>query len=221
MILQGEISKEVALTAGAYRAFADLTMNIGERSHQVKYLKEEITHARDRRSPARILETGIGFYIHGGFTKLCLDNLWGEDLLDTVEYEREHINEYLKEFGESNNVKIHHSDSLEFIRNAQHRYDLAFLDSANDSEHVFNEFMSVTSKMQDDGVILVDDAGVAGGDVVFRRPDNGKLIHRWPAVKKSKKGLLVHKYCIDNNIKYSVPCSNVLSVKMLDIQKKG
>ena len=195
--------------------------DIGERSDQVKRLKKEIADARDRRSPARILETGIGFYIHGGFTKLCLDNLRGEDLLDTVEHKREHIDEYLKEFVESNNVKIHHSDSLGFIRNTQHRYDLAFLDSANDSEHIFNEFMSVTSKMQDDGVILIDDAGVAGGDVVFRRPDNGKLIPRWPAVKKSKKGLLVHKHCIDNNIKYSIPCSNVLRIKMLDIQKKG
>ena len=193
----------------------------GRKTHQVKQLKEEIIRARDRRSPARILETGIGFYKHGGFTKLCFDNLSGEDLLDTIEYEQKHIDEYLKEFGESNNVKIHFSDSLGFIRNTRHRYDLAFLDSANDSEHIFNEFMSVISKMKDDGTILIDDAGVAGGDCVFRRPDNGKLILRWPAVKKSKKGLLVHKHCVDNNIKYSIPCPNVLRIKMLDIQKKG
>ena len=118
-------------------------------------------------------------------------------------------------------MKIHHSDSLEFIRNTRHRYDLAFLDSANDSEHIFNEFMSVISKMQDDGTILIDDAGVAGGGCIFRRPDNGKEIPRWPAVEKSKKGLLVHRHCIDNNIKYSIPCINMLRIKMLDIEKKG
>jgi hypothetical protein len=87
-----------------------------------------------------------------------------------------------------------------------------FLDSKNDDEHIFNEFMGAVNKMQNDGVILVDDSGIG--------PDGER------GVLKSIKGVKVHKYCVENGIEWSAPCDNaghginVLCVKMSDFIKR-
>ena len=153
-------------------------------------------YQEEKQGGVRILETGIGFYPHGGFTKVCKDLMRSQDTLDTVDIYPEHIKEYINHSGEQDNIKIHNSDSVDFIKNTSFKYDLVYLDSVNCKNHIFNEFIEVMDKLNDKALVVVDDSGIKSHNQ-----------HKWD----SYKGLKVYEYLIEKQIPFDIPCWNVLS----------
>jgi hypothetical protein len=55
----------------------------------------------------------------------------------------------------------------------ENQIDLVFLDSANDSELIYNEFISILSKLKDSALVIVDDVTLPGvkGDKILNLLD--------------------------------------------------
>jgi hypothetical protein len=174
-----------------------------KKNDRIDYIESTIKrYQKINKKGIRVLETGIGFYDHGGFTGICSKIFRSQDILDTIDISLDHIKSYTARFGEQNNIFIHHTDSVDFINKTKNFYDLVFLDSVNCKDHIFKEFLGVMKKIKPGSVIIVDDSGLKSHG--HHKPD-------------SYKGLRVHKYCVSNKIEVQIPCWNVISIEYKDL----
>jgi predicted O-methyltransferase YrrM len=71
-------------------------------------------------------------------------------------------------------VSVHHSDSLEFLKNFKQPVDFLYLDSYDYSrtdkeiqkqsqEHHLKEFKAIEDKLHNNSIVLIDDCGLPGG----------------------------------------------------------
>lgn len=69
---------------------------------------------------------------------------------------------------EFKNIEYVHSDSVKYLRETEHAFHLAYLDSANNAAHIWNEFRHVVPKMVTGGIVVIDDyqRGVKCDDVI-------------------------------------------------------
>lgn len=66
-------------------------------------------------------------------------------------------------------IEFINGHSVSCIENLQTKLDVVLLDSANDSELIFQEFMSVLPKLNEESLIIVDDVSLPGvkGDKII------------------------------------------------------
>ena len=89
-----------------------------------------------------------------------------------------------------NNVEWILSDSIEYLKNDTDTYQFVFLDSVNDSDHIFEEFKLICKRVSPNGIIMVDDAGV----------NIDKTEDSTPAVK----GVKINNFLKEKNINYEI-----------------
>ncbi|MCO4821780.1 MAG: class I SAM-dependent methyltransferase [Flavobacteriaceae bacterium] len=71
------------------------------------------------------------------------------------------------------NITIHHSDSIEFLKNFKQKVDFLYLDSYDYSldkevqiasqKHHLNEFKAIENKLHKNSIIMIDDCDLSGG----------------------------------------------------------
>jgi len=102
----------------------------------------------------------------------------------------------------SKNVKIHHSDSIDFLEKFQGEVDFLYLDSYDYSDdvevqkmsqlHHLNEFIAIEKQLHKNTIVLIDDCALPGGG-------KGKKVvgymqgKEWKIIINEYQILLVHK----------------------------
>lgn len=92
------------------------------------------------------------------------------------------------------NVQWVLSDSITYLKQNQEKFHLAFLDSQNNPDFIFEEFKLVLPKMIAGGIIIVDDAGV---DV------DGKILTNTIQVKGHRVSGLLKSLGCDNYVVFA------------------
>jgi len=72
-----------------------------------------------------------------------------------------HINVSMGMCAHLNNTMWHYEDSLKFLNRYHLRLHFVYLDSLNDADHIWQEFKLVSVMMVNQGIILIDDAGLS------------------------------------------------------------
>jgi predicted O-methyltransferase YrrM len=111
-----------------------------------------------------ILETGCirnisEQYIEGdGHSTRHIAEFITNDIFYSVDLSTKICRQYLADLGLLSKVRLVESDSLEFLKRFRNIIDIAYLDSDNNSELIFKEYMLVLPKMNKGGFIIIDDA---------------------------------------------------------------
>jgi len=125
--------------------------------------------------------------------------------LHSVDISQNAVNVAMAEVGAQkleNNVTIHLSDSLEFLRRFKEPVDFLYLDSYEYSEelperticqeHHLNEFKLIENRLHNNSIVLIDDCGLPGGGKGKKVIDY--MIPRgWKIIISKYQVLLLHK----------------------------
>ena len=147
-----------------------------------------------KRREITYLETGcIRSFFEFHWSTFHVANFIGErGILISIDNNIKSINIAKKVCSQFNNITFELSDSVKFIKKNKLKVDFALLDSANDKDLIFNEFIAVMNHMDDNGIIIIDDSGI------------NKVTNNIDSSVTSEKGHRVWEFIESNNIDYDL-----------------
>jgi methyltransferase family protein len=98
---------------------------------------------------------------HHESTRLIAETVGDRGTLTSVDSSREAIQVSREICRHLHNIEWVEAESTAYLSRVEgRRYHFAFLDSANDQDVIFEEFSLVTPLIVEDGIVMVDDAGI-------------------------------------------------------------
>ncbi len=176
--------------------FARKFVETGLGGKVMRYVAGAIAELKTQKAgPVYAIETGtIRSYEEKHESTLHISNALGErGKLVSVDLEEDSIRISRDICKNAENVEWVLSDSISYLKNyTGPKLDLAFLDSANDAELIFQEMALVCGHINPGGVLIVDDAGVL--------PDGSGIENQSGA----KKGHMVWQFLVGIGIRPEV-----------------
>jgi len=129
--------------------------------HIIESIRE--IKARCEREPILAIETGtVRSYNENTLsTYLIAKELGGGGRLVSVDMSADAIRKSRNICYGATNIEFVQSDSIQYLRGLQGRkFHFALLDSANDKDVIFDEFRLLAPMMAENGILMVDDAGI-------------------------------------------------------------
>jgi glycosyltransferase involved in cell wall biosynthesis/ADP-heptose:LPS heptosyltransferase len=106
----------------------------------------------------------------------------------------------------STNIEFVHSDSIEYLSSLEkQKFHLAFLDSVNDKDVIFNEFRLLVPMMAEGGIVIIDDAGIC--------PVNHQIDATIPAQKGHRVWEFVRSRGLEAEL-LTTPCNHGTQLKI-------
>tara|TARA_R100000995_G_scaffold50100_1_gene24127 strand:+ start:171 stop:737 length:567 start_codon:yes stop_codon:yes gene_type:complete len=96
--------------------------------------------------------------------------------------------------GNATNVEWILSDSIEYLEKDKDRYHFVLLDSVNDPIHILEEFKLIATRIHEDGILMIDDAGVG----LDKQPLESDWVHA------PRKALQVNQFLSDIDVDYKI-----------------
>lgn len=135
----------------------------------IKAIKE--LKKRFPKEPLKCLETGtLRNIIDKHNSTLHISNTLGsQDEFTSVDINPDYIKVSKEACNHSKNTKWILSDSLTYLRKTTSKYHFVFLDTVNCKNFIFEEFKLIAPKMIENGILIVDDAGVTMEGIVDKK----------------------------------------------------
>lgn len=168
---------------------------IGEQPAMINVVLSLYTLRRHFGDKLICLETGtIRSYEEKHWSTYHIAKAIGENsVLHSVDSALESIEVSKKICKGLTNIEYHHCDSIEFLKTFKYNIlHFVLLDSANDPDHIFEEFQLVIPKVCRGGFIIVDDAGIS---------IDGKTMDKSIA---AQKGHRIWQHLVDHNYEFEI-----------------
>lgn len=123
---------------------------------------EAIKELNKRCLNIRAIETGTirSYHEKHESTKYIAKTLGNNGSLISVDINPKSIEISRKICAGLNNITWVESDSISYLKKVDVKFDFVLLDSKNDDITIWNEFCAVFPKINVDGILIVDDAGI-------------------------------------------------------------
>jgi predicted O-methyltransferase YrrM len=159
-------------------------------------VREELSKLINEFDFLNCLETGtIRTYTEKHESTKHISNLIGtKGKLTSVDIEQESIAISKDICDNAENVEWVLSCSIEYLRKGGDKYHFVLLDSVNDPSHILEEFKLVVNQMHEDGILMIDDAGVG--------LDKQPLESDW--VYAPRKAVQVNQLLSDIDVDYKI-----------------
>lgn len=159
-------------------------------------VREELSKLINEFDFLNCLETGtIRTYTEKHESTKHISNLIGtKGKLTSVDIEQESIAISKDICDNAENVEWVLSCSIEYLRKDSDKYHFVLLDSVNDPSHILEEFKLVVNQMHEDGILMIDDAGVG----LDKQPLESDWVHA------PRKAVQVNQFLSDIDVDYKI-----------------